>query len=71
MNEATRLRFVGLDVHCDSIAIAAAQPDGWPADALVTAPNHERWFTGKSTWGPAPQAWLAQWEREKKSDHQA
>ena len=22
--------------------------------------RHERWFTGKSTWGPAHQAWLAQ-----------
>lgn len=39
MNEATILRFVGLDVHRDSIAIAVAQPDGRPAEALATVPN--------------------------------
>jgi transposase len=39
MNEATTLRFVGLDVHRDSIAIAVAQRDGKPAESLATVPN--------------------------------
>src|SRR6266511_2582515 len=39
MNEATTIRFVGLDVHRDSIAIAVAQRDGQPAESLGTVPN--------------------------------
>ena len=39
MNEATTIRFVGLDVHRDSIAIAVAMRDGKPAESLGTVPN--------------------------------
>ena len=39
MSEATTIRFVGLDVHRDSIAIAVAQRDGQPAESLGTVPN--------------------------------
>jgi transposase len=39
MTEATTIRFVGLDVHRDSIAIAVAQRDGLPAESLATVPN--------------------------------
>ena len=39
MSDATTLRFVGLDVHRDSIAIAAARLDGQPAESLGTVPN--------------------------------
>jgi transposase len=39
MNEATTIRFVGLDVHRDSIAIAVAVADGKPAESLGSVPN--------------------------------
>ena len=39
MNEVTTIRFVGLDVHRDSIAIAVAQRDARPAEALATVSN--------------------------------
>ena len=39
MNEATTIRFVGLDVPRDSIAIAVAQRDGRPAEPLATFHN--------------------------------
>jgi transposase len=39
MTEVTTIRFVGLDVHRDSIAIAVAQGDGQPAESLATIPN--------------------------------
>ena len=39
MNEATTIRFVGLDVHRDSIAIAVAVRDGKPAASLGSVPN--------------------------------
>lgn len=39
MNQATTIRFVGLDVHRDSIAIAVAGSDGKPAESLATVPN--------------------------------
>ena len=39
MSETTTIRFVGLDVHRDSIAIAAARRDGLPAESLGTVPN--------------------------------
>ena len=39
MNQATTLRFVGLDVHRDTIAIAVAINDGQPAQSLATVPN--------------------------------
>lgn len=39
MSEATTIRFVGLDVHRDTIAIAVAQRDGKPAESLATIPN--------------------------------
>ena len=39
MTEATTLRFVGLDVHRDSIAIAVAGHDGKPAESLATVAN--------------------------------
>jgi transposase len=39
MNEATTIRFVGLDVHRDSIAIALAVRDGKPAESLGAVPN--------------------------------
>ena len=39
MNEATTIRFVGLDFPRDSIASAVAQRDGKPAEALATVPN--------------------------------
>ena len=39
MNESTTIRFVGLDVHRDSIAIAVASSDGKPAESLGTVPN--------------------------------
>jgi transposase len=39
MNQATTIRFVGLDVHRDSIAIAVAANDARPAESLATVPN--------------------------------
>jgi hypothetical protein len=39
MNESITLQYVGLDVHRDSIAIAAAKPDGQPAESLAAVPN--------------------------------
>ena len=39
MNETTTLRFIGLDVHRDSIAIAVAIRDGKPAESLGSVPN--------------------------------
>ncbi len=39
MNEANTTRFVGLDVHRDSIAIAVAMLDGQPAESLAAIPN--------------------------------
>lgn len=39
MNQTTTLRFVGLDVHRDTIAIAVADLDGQPAQSLATVPN--------------------------------
>ena len=39
MSESNTIRFVGLDVHHDSIAIAVAEPDGQPAKSLATVPN--------------------------------
>ena len=39
MNESTTIRFVGLDVHRDSIAIAVAVIDGKPAESLGAVPN--------------------------------
>jgi transposase len=39
MSESTTIVCVGLDVHRDSIAIAAAYPDGKPAVSLGTVPN--------------------------------
>jgi transposase len=40
MKEATTIRFVGLDVHRDSIAIAVAKRDGKPAESLGPIPNN-------------------------------
>jgi transposase len=39
MSEVTTIRFVGLDVHRDTIVIAVALMDGHPADVLATIPN--------------------------------
>lgn len=39
MSESTTIRFVGLDVHRDSIAIAVAVLDGKPAESLGAVPN--------------------------------
>lgn len=39
MSQVTTLRFVGLDVHRDTIAIAVALGDGLPAQSLATIPN--------------------------------
>ena len=39
MNKPNTTRFVGLDVHRDSIAIAVAMLDGRPAESLGTVPN--------------------------------
>ena len=39
MSQATTLRFVGLDVHRDTIAIAVARNDAQPAESLATVPN--------------------------------
>ena len=39
MNEVTTIRYVGFDVPRDLIAIAVAQRDGRPAEALATVPN--------------------------------
>src|SRR4051812_12014903 len=39
MSEATTIRFVGLDVHRDSIAVAVAVKDGKPAESLGSVPN--------------------------------
>ena len=39
MSEPTTIRYVGLDVHRDSIAIAMASSDGKPAESLGEAPN--------------------------------
>jgi transposase len=39
MSESTTIRYVGLDVHRDSIAIAVASSDGKPAESLGTVPN--------------------------------
>jgi transposase len=39
MTETTRIRFVGLDVHRDSIAIAVASNDAQPAESLATVQN--------------------------------
>src|SRR4051794_5289165 len=39
MTESTTIRYVGLDVHRDSIAIAVASNDGKPAESLGTVPN--------------------------------
>lgn len=39
MGESTTTRFIGLDVHRDSIAIAVALADGRPAESLATVPN--------------------------------
>src|SRR2546421_10665136 len=39
MTETTRIRFVGLDVHRDSIAIAVATNDAQPAESLATVQN--------------------------------
>ena len=38
-NEAATVRFVGLDVHRDTIAIAVAELDGGPAESLAVVPN--------------------------------
>jgi len=34
-----KVRFVGLDVHKESIAIAVADSDGFPPLAVATIPN--------------------------------
>jgi transposase len=39
MSEVTTIRFVGLDVHRDTIVIAVALNDGRPAEVLGTIPN--------------------------------
>jgi transposase len=39
MSESNTIRFVGLDVHRDSIAIAVAVLDGKPAESLGAVPN--------------------------------
>jgi transposase len=39
MSEDTTIRFVGLDVHRDSIAVAVAVGDGKPAGSLGSVPN--------------------------------
>jgi transposase len=39
MSESTTIRYVGLDVHKDSIAIAVAMRDGKPAESLGAIPN--------------------------------
>src|SRR4051812_4944509 len=39
MSEPTTIRYVGLDVHKDSIAIAVASSDGKPAVSLGVIPN--------------------------------
>src|SRR4051794_37302561 len=39
MSESTTIRYVGLDVHKDSIAIAVASSDGKPAESLGAVPN--------------------------------
>ena len=39
MNDATTIRYIGLDVHRDSIVIAVAVKDGKPADVLGPVPN--------------------------------
>jgi transposase len=39
MTQATTLRFVGLDVHRETIAIAVARNDAQPAESLATVPN--------------------------------
>lgn len=39
MSESTTIRYVGLDVHRDSIAIAVAVADGKPAESLGVVPN--------------------------------
>src|SRR3954452_21781833 len=39
MSESTTIRYVGLDVHRDSIAIAVAVADGRPAESLGAVPN--------------------------------
>lgn len=39
MNQGTTVRFVGLDVHRDTIAIAVASDDAKPAESLATVPN--------------------------------
>jgi transposase len=39
MSESTTIRYVGLDAHRDSIAIAVASSDGKPAESLGTVPN--------------------------------
>ena len=39
MSESTTIRYVGLDVHRDSIAIAVAVADGRPAESLGTVPD--------------------------------
>jgi hypothetical protein len=39
MSEVTTIRFVGLDVHRDTIVIAVALNDGRPAEVLATIPN--------------------------------
>jgi transposase len=39
MNEPTTIRYIGLDVHKDSISIAVASSDGKPAESLGEVPN--------------------------------
>jgi transposase len=39
MSESTTIRYVGLDVHRDSVAIAVAVADGKPAESLGAVPN--------------------------------
>ena len=39
MQETTIVRYIGLDVHRDSIAIAVAETDGKPAKSLGSVPN--------------------------------
>ena len=37
-----KLRFVGLDVHKDSVAIAVAEADGSQPEVLATVPNEAK-----------------------------
>ncbi len=58
MNETTTIRFIGLDVHRDSIAIAVAIRDGKPAESLGSVPNDVPGLIRRlSRLGPAESLW--------------